>query len=301
VRALDEAVGFWPGTPDSTAFGASSEHPQVFLEQTARLVDFLTRADLLALSRPDWDLLLIYQPEVDEVSHEFLLVDPAQPGFTAERSARFLGLVEKSYALADGSLAAIERALAPSDSIFVTSDHGMIPLHTEIAINQVLLTAGLLRLDDRGRIAPSSDVVAVPSSAIANFYVNPAADQAALARAEKTLRDFRANGTSPFDRIVRREDAGPLGLRAPEAGDLIVLAKPGYIFSSRVREGAAPLGEPRSYGGHGNRNVYPELDATFFAAGPGIERARAQTIGSWEIAARVARALRIAPPRHAAP
>jgi predicted AlkP superfamily pyrophosphatase or phosphodiesterase len=299
VRRLDEEIGFWPGVPDVDVFGESSTRPEVFLEQVDRLVDFLTRADLLAISRRDWDLLLIYQPQVDETSHEFLLVDPAQSRFTPERSARLFGLVEKSYALTERSLDAIEKALTPSDSLFVTSDHGMTAIFADIAINRILRDAGLVTLDERKRVASSSPIVAVASSGIAHVHRNPSADGAALDRAERALADFRVHGESPFDRIVRREDAGDLRLNAPESGDLIVLAKPGYLFVSGA-DGAA-VRESRSYGGHGYRNVYPQLDATFFAVGPGIPRERVESIGSWQIAARVARALGIQPPRQAAP
>jgi predicted AlkP superfamily pyrophosphatase or phosphodiesterase len=299
VRRLDEEVGFWPGVPDDDVFGESSTRPEVFLEQVDRLVDFLTRADLLAISRRDWDLLLIYQPQVDETSHEFLLVDPAQSRFTPERSARLLGLVEKSYALTDRSLDAIEKALSPSDSLFVTSDHGMTPIFADIAINRILRDAGLVTLDERKRVAPASPVVAVASSGIAHVHRNPSADRTALDRAERALAEFRVQGESPFDRIVRREDASDLGLNAPESGDLIVLAKPGYQFVSAA-DGDA-VRESRSYGGHGYRNVYRELDATFFAVGPGIPRERVESIGSWQIAARIARALGIQPPRQSAP
>lgn len=299
VNRLDREIGFWPGVPDTDVFGEASSRPEVFLEQTDRLVDFLTRADLLAISRNDWDLLLVYQPEVDETSHEFLLVDPAQSRFTPERSARFLGFVEKSYALAERSLDAIEKALAPSDSLFVTSDHGMTAIFADIAINSILRDAGLVTVDEKDRAAPSSPVIAVTSSGIANIHRNPAADRAALDRAERVLRDFRVDGRSPFDRIVRREDAGDLGLNAPESGDLIVLARPGFLFLESAT--GKPVRESRSYGGHGYRNVYPQVDATFFAAGPGISRKRVEKIGSWQIAARVANALGIAPPRQAAP
>jgi predicted AlkP superfamily pyrophosphatase or phosphodiesterase len=300
VRTLDEQVGFWPGVPDSATFGADSGRPEIFLEQAERLVDFLTRADLLALSRRDWDLLLIYQPEVDETGHEFLLVDPKQPRFTPERSARFLGLVERSYALADESLDAIEKALTPADSIFVTSDHGMTPIWGEISIVDILREAGLVRLDAEKKVAASSPMAPVPASGIAHVYLNPRAGRELLDRAEKVLRDFRVGDESPFDRLVRREEAGDLGLRAPESGDLIVLAKPGFLFAKAAREDGALAGERGDYGGHGYRNVYPEIDATFFAAGPGIPHAKVDAIGSWEIAGRVARALGIAPPRNAA-
>ena len=299
VRVLDEKIGFWPGTPDSDVFGADSGRPELFMEQTERLADFLLRADLLAIARPDWDLLLIYRPEVDEVSHEFLLVDPAQPRFTPERSTRFLRYVQESYALVDFSLDRIEKALRPGDSIFVTSDHGMTPLFAEVSVSQILLDAGLVRLDGKGAISSASPTIAVTSSGIAHVHLNPEAAAGTLDRAERAIRDYRLRGESPFDRIVRRESAGALGLAAPESGDVIVLAKPGVALSRRAQAGAPPAAEPRNYGGHGYRNVYPQVDATFFAAGPGIPRGRADTIGSWQIAARVARALGIDPPRQA--
>jgi predicted AlkP superfamily pyrophosphatase or phosphodiesterase len=300
VATLDHTLGFWPGTPDSDAFGAGSPRPELFLEQTERLADFLLRADLAAIARPDWDLLLIYRPEVDEVSHEFLLADPAQPRFTPERSARFLGFVERSYALVDLSLDRIEKALRANDSIFVTSDHGMTPLVAELSVNQILYDAGLVTLDEKGRISSTSPTIAVTSSGIAHVHLNPAAAPGTLDSAERAIRDYQLRGETLFDRIVRREDAGDLRLRAPESGDLIVLTKPGIATSSRVRRGDPVIAEPRNYGGHGYRNVYPDLDATFFSAGPGIPHGRVETIGSWQIAARVARALKIEPPRGAA-
>jgi hypothetical protein len=80
---------------------------------------------------------------------------------------------------------------------------------------------------------------------------------------------------------------------------VILLLRPGFQFTSTAV--GDPVRLPRSYGGHGYRNVYPQVDATFFAAGPGIPRERVEKIGSWQIAARVARALGIEPPRNAAP
>ncbi|HEY6066041.1 MAG TPA: alkaline phosphatase family protein, partial [Thermoanaerobaculia bacterium] len=299
VRTLDETLGFWPGTPDSAAFGADSGEPELFLEQADRLVDYLTRAALLAVARSDWDLLLIYQPEVDETGHEFLLVDPRQPRYTPERSARFLGFVEKSYALADRSLDAIERALRRNDSLFVTGDHGMTAIWAEISIIDILREAGLVRLNADRKVSASSPLLPVPTSGIVHIYRNPSAGSDALDRAEQVVRDFRVGGESPFDRIVRREDAGDLGLKAAESGDLIVLARPGYLFAKEARADGAPVGERSDYGGHGYRNVYPEVDATLFAAGPGIPHERVESIGSWQIAARVAKALGIAPPRNA--
>lgn len=299
VRQLDQEIGFWPGPPDGDSFGANSAMPEVFLEQVDRLAAFLLRADLLALARSDWDLLLFYHPQVDEVGHEFLLVDSRQPGYTTDRAARFARLVERSYALADRTLSALEKALSPSDSIFVTSDHGMTPIWGEIRPNEILRQAGLVRLDAGGKISSASEAVAVVSGAIAHIYLNETADRATLSRIEMLFRDFRVEGASPFDLIVRREDAGPLGLNAPESGDLIVLGKPGFVFSRSVREREGPVGVSDHLGAHGYLNVYPDLYASFLAAGPGIPRERMDLINSWEIAARVSRAIGMDPPRQA--
>jgi predicted AlkP superfamily pyrophosphatase or phosphodiesterase len=300
-RALDERAGFWPGRPDGVAFGAESARPESYFEQADRLAEFLTRATLLALARPDWDLLLAYQPEVDEVSHEFFLADPRQEGYSPERAARFAGWVDAAYALADRSLDRIEKALAPGDAIFVTSDHGMVPLLTAVFPNEILRQAGYLRLAADGKIDPGSAAVAIAGSGVANVYLNPATVPAgALDAIEKRFTDFRVEGESPWDRVVRRADAADLGLDAPESGDLILLARPGVSVSMRVVPGRS-IGRPSEYGGHGYRNVFPPLDATFLAAGPGIARERVEEFPSWRIAARLCRFLRIEPPRDASP
>lgn len=302
VRRLDSEIGFWPGPPDGDFFGAASARPEVFLEQADRLSEFLMRADLLALARPDWDLLLLYHPQVDEVGHEFLLADPRQPGYSAERVARFGTFVERSYALADRTLSAIDRALSPQrDAIFVTSDHGMTPIWTEIYPNEVLRQAGLVRLDGGGKIASDSAAVAIVSGAIAHISLNKTTDRAALRKIENLFRDFHVAGASPFDRVVRREDARPLGLDAPESGDLIVLGKPGFRFSWRVREREGPVGPADHLGAHGYLNAYPDLYASFLAAGPDIPRERVGLIKSWEIASRVSKAIGMEPPRQASP
>jgi predicted AlkP superfamily pyrophosphatase or phosphodiesterase len=300
VREMDETIGFWPGVPDSRSFPADSERGDILLEQADRLAAYITRQQLHAMTRPDWDLLLCYQPEVDEISHEFLLTDPGQPGFTWERAVRFGGIVDRSYSLADRSLDAIERALAPSDSIFVTSDHGMTPVWTELFPNEILRQAGLLKVDAKKQVDPSSPSVAVVDAGIAHIYLNAGVDRSLLDRIEAIFAAFRVRGESPWEKIVRREDAGGYGQNAPESGDLIVLLRPGFHFSKRLPESESPVGIPTEHGAHGYWNVPLQLHASFLAAGPGIAHEKLESINSWQIAARVAAALRIDPPRDAA-
>jgi len=298
-KSLDDRIGFWPGPPNDRVFGAGSAHPEVYLEQAERFADFLTRADLLAVERSDWDLLLLYQPEVDSVEHEFLLARVRQEGYTPERSAKFQGFIDRIYATADRELDRIERALTPADSLFVVSDHGMTPVWTDISLNEVLRQGGFVRLNEAGRVDASSPAIAVTNSGIAHIYINAGAPAGTLDGIEKLLSGFRVEGESPWDRILRRQDARPLGLDAPESGDLIVLTRPGIVFSMRARQGS-PIGRPSELGAHGYRNVYPDIDASFVSAGPGIRHERVSQVRNWEIAARVSRALGIERPRDAA-
>lgn len=301
LRVLDAELGFWPGTPDEIRFGARSARPEVFLEQAERISDFITRAQLLAIHRGDWDLMLLYNPVADETGHEFLLVDPRQAGYTADRSRRLTALADHGYTLADGALARIDAALSPDDSLFVTSDHGMTPLWAEIFPNEILRAAGFVLADADGAISPDSRAFAVVSSGNAHVHVNPSADAAAVLPAiEKLFRAFRADGESPWEVIVTRDAAGALGLRAPESGDLILIAKPGIAVGSSLRPGKGPTGIPAGLGGHGYVNVHPRLHASFLAAGPRIPVRRVAEVRSWEIAARVAGALGMEPPRQAA-
>jgi predicted AlkP superfamily pyrophosphatase or phosphodiesterase len=298
-KSLDERIGFWPGPPNDRVFGAGSAHPEVYLEQAERFADFLTKADLLAIARNDWDLLLLYQPEVDDVEHEFLLADARQEGYTRERSAKFQGFVDRIYAAADRELDRVEQALTPEDSLFVVSDHGMTPVWTAISINEVLRQGGFVRLNPEGRVDSSSPAIAITHSGIAHIYLSAGAPAGTLDGIEKLLSEFRIEGESPWDRILRRQEARPLGLDAPESGDLIVLTRPGIVFSMRTRPGSV-IGRPEELGAHGYRNVYPDLDASFVSAGPGIKHERVGEVRNWETAARVSRALGIEPPRDAA-
>lgn len=297
-RDLDENAGFWPGVPDQDHANAHSPHPEIYVEQADRLTAFLTDAQVWAIRRGGWDLLLMYQPQVDEVEHPFFLTDPRQAGYTPERAAVFRGYVERAYAMADRALDAITKALSPSDALLVTSDHGMTPIRTTIYPNEILRQAGLTRMSGEETLDPSSPAAAIAESGIANVYLNPAkAPPDALARIEKLFADFRVGGEAPFDRIV---DAGPLDLDAPESGDLVVIARPGFNFSTAAIAGRTS-GTPVNYGGHGYLNVYASLDATFFAAGPGIASATLDEFPSWRIASFLSRVLGIEPPRGAAP
>ena len=117
----------------------------------------------------------------------------------------------------------------------------MVPLRSTVYPDEILRQAGLLRVTADGKIDPASPAVAITSSGEANVYLNPAtATPGTLDAVQKALSGFRLDGESPWDLLVRRADAGPLGLDAPESGDLILLARPGIYVSMDVTPGGPP-------------------------------------------------------------
>jgi Type I phosphodiesterase / nucleotide pyrophosphatase len=121
---LDEEAGVWPGAPDEQL------DPQSFTEQARRLSEYLTRAQTLAIQRMPFDLLLAYQPVIDQSSHPYL--------------GRNDAVVRQAFVAADRALGAINALLDPArDAFLVTGDHGLMRIEREIRVNRLLGDAGL--------------------------------------------------------------------------------------------------------------------------------------------------------------
>ncbi len=118
---LDEEAGFWPGAPDEKA----DIDPNTFAEQIERLSGFLARAQALTVQRMEFDLLLAYQPVVDEALHNFLGYDAA--------------ILHRAYLAADRAAAAVGSQLDGNrDAFLVMGDHGLVPITREIRLGVLL-------------------------------------------------------------------------------------------------------------------------------------------------------------------
>jgi len=120
---IDEEAGFWPGMPDERV------DPVTFSEQLVRLAEFLTRVQTMAIRRMPFDLLLLYQPAIDEASHAHL--------------GRNEQVVVEAFAAADRAVERISAALDPArDAFLVTGDHGLIRADREVRVNRLLAEGG---------------------------------------------------------------------------------------------------------------------------------------------------------------
>lgn len=169
---IEEEAGFWPGTPDERL------DARTFSEQVARLSDFVTRAQTLAMQKMQFDLLLAYNAAIDEASHPYITRDPS--------------VVRDAFVAADRALAELTAAADPQrDAIIVTGDHGLVPQEREIRVNRLLADAGLTTW----RAFASGHIAHIYGAGDADAVVNVLTNSGYFERVEKkTAASHRNSG-----------------------------------------------------------------------------------------------------------
>jgi len=250
---LDAEIGFWPGVVDERA-GLDTT---TFIEQLDRLADFLTRAQVLAIQKMPFDLLLAYQPEVDSASHRYLGNET---------------VIRAAFTAADRAVGAVRASLdLTRDALLVTGDHGLAPIDTEVRMNRLLADHGFA---PRWRAFASNSVVHL------NRFEGADDADALMAM---------LNATGLFEDISRK---GATAHR--NSGDVIAYAKTNVLLSPS--SDAPAIAKPSSAGNHGGLNVHRELHTVLFAAGAGTPRGAPGEWPQTRIARLVAQLLGIQPP-----
>lgn len=336
IKEFEDRHGAWPSEPDNRNLNRGLISEQVWFEQLERLAGYHKKVVLDQLRRNDWDLLFTYLSTVDDVEHRFLLRDPRQPDYELEqgqRRERYARYVERSYQIVDRVLKEWMEAAPPGTNFIVVSDHGMVPAHTTLLINNYLARAGFT-------VSPSekAEVRAYADGPSAHIYVNlegrqkggivPAAQLNAyverLGAACRSLRD-PLTGEPVFEVALRRDELKPLNLAHPErTGDLFVSARPGWSLSARINpavptfvpgtmtaEGRQGLeratqeflesgfNQEISPGVHGHLGRFREIEAIFFASGPQAPRRTLGKVSAIDVAPTAAALLGIKPPQDA--
>lgn len=224
---LDEHAGFWPGAPEEEL----EVEPEVFVEQLDRLAAYYTRAQTLAIERMPFDLLLAYQPQIDQASHQYLGTPDAD---------RVIGA---AFAAADRGVAAISDALDPEDALVVTGDHGLVAIEREVLMNRLLAEHGFA---PRWR--------AFSSGALAHLYRFSGPDDS-----DAVVNMLTATGH--FETIEKKSATSHRN-----SGDVIVTAHPGIALSS-ADEPEHPRGHHGALNAH--RELHPVLFAYGTGVTPG--------------------------------
>ncbi|MGQ9834540.1 MAG: alkaline phosphatase family protein [Thermoanaerobaculaceae bacterium] len=282
---VEREAGFWPGPPDDQALaeglqGRVGLSLSEYGQQLERFASFFTAATRAAIEHMDFDLLLAYQPVVDEAQHALTVTDPRQPNYTEGLSATASEFLDWTYLLADRAVGQLARALDLSqDTLVVVSDHGIHPVWLQANLQTWLLKEGLCPVQPGQPLSPQCELWAVQGGGVAHLYLNledpdptgvstKARTLRLLLQASEGLSHLEVAGEGLVEAMAPKEGLQVWGLAHSHSGDLVVFPKPGIVFGGRPGE---PLYGPPPYAGaHGFLNHHPSMAAVFLARGAGV-------------------------------
>ncbi|HMM36053.1 MAG TPA: alkaline phosphatase family protein [Thermoanaerobaculia bacterium] len=312
-KTLDRRCGFWPGPPDEALLSGPEPDVRSFLEMAARFTEFFTAAYEVAERRGDWDVLLGYQPVLDEVGHSLTPPDPGTAGFDAARAERAEAAMTEAWRIADRAAARYLRFREFGGDVLFLSDHGQRPVRRVVHPAELLRRQGWITTDSlagRPVVRPDSPADVAVSGGTALVVLNRAGEMpggvlspdegaGVLADVASYLRDLKDETGAPlFETVALRGEAATLGLDHPNVGDLLLLAGKGTALRGGFPKlGAeAPVLLPADVAGQHGYGPDPSLDGIFFHVGRGLEPARLPLVRAVDVAARVAARLGLSPP-----
>ena len=312
-RTLDERCGFWPGPPDYGLLEGPDPDVKTFLEMSSRFSAFFVSAYEVAERRGDWDVLLAYQPAIDEAAHVFSTTAPGRDGADPARAEKAAAGLRETWRIADRAAARYLRFLERGGDVVLLSDHGLRPVSRSVHPAELMRRQGWITTDllaERSVVRPDSPADVVVSGGCALVVLNRAGDMPggvlSPEEAAGVLADiagyFRSlvddTGTALFETVALQGEAARLGLDHPNVGDLVLLAGRGTTLKGGFprQGGAAPLVLPTDLAAQHGYGPDPELDGLFFHVGPGVEPARIPVVKGIEVAPRITARMGLSPP-----
>jgi len=222
-------------------------------EKRARFV-----ARLIEWKRPT--LTLAYLTALD---HEEHAAGPWTP--------RAFAVLERIDAALDTIVRSAHRAFGDRVTIAVVSDHGFVPVHTEVNLDVALAGAGLVTPGPTASASPVDwRAMSWSAGGMAAVVLRDTADAWARTRVHKTLESLAADSANGIAAIVERAELNRWG--AFRGVECVVAFRlgwvPGSAFTGELRRPAPVAGM------HGFLPSFPEMRATFIIDGPGIQAGR---------------------------
>ncbi len=312
------AIGGWAGNGGRTALSGRFGRPlEAGGDGTAEFryletLEYVTRQFMRGSERA-WargpHLLLDYFPGADEADHFWYgYVVPGRPDHDPALAAAVQEVRARAWALVDLRLEGLQRLVAGDSSaaLFVTGDHGMRDSWRIFRPNVALAAAGLLVVNDSGRVdaartralAPDGLYVMANTTDWLDGTVPPDSAAAVLRAADSVLRAVRGPDGRPVVTqtwIVLEPDS--LGRGGPTGGGLYYETAPGYDWDAGTTGAVAEA--HRVAGNHGYPSVSPDMYTVLCASGPAFTPGRVAPARITDAAPSVAAWLGIPPPRFA--
>ncbi|HUP66502.1 MAG TPA: alkaline phosphatase family protein [Thermoanaerobaculia bacterium] len=290
---VEREAGFWPGAPDgynASAWVSSRRgiDPLTFIEQLRRFSDFFTRVTTATMDGMEYDLLLAYQPIVDEAEHQWRLTSASQAHSTPENRQAAETVRKEAYATFDAALSRMIDRLDPAETLVVVSDHGLTELHTSVRISGLLADWGYVKVDGN-RVAADSPWAAFSSGGAVHIHRSRADAPGSVGDLIERLRALRSpDGNLVFESV----EENPAGAN-PRLGVIRAYTFPGFAMTSSL---SGDRFQPTTYyGQHGYLNHHAEMHAIVGAIGPGARPSLPSAVSQTDIAGWINSMLRITP------
>ena len=324
LQKIQSSIGLWPGEPENRKQTTGLITEEIWFEQIDRLARYSRDLILAGMKEGNWDLLFGYFSTLDDVQHRYTLTNPRQLDYRADNGNRpeiYADHIEKWFQTIDRYLLEIMNAAPKGTNFVVFSDHGMIPIHTSILLNNYFEQAGFS--------VAKEEITSVSSGNSAHIYVNKnkiidSAYPAYLHRLKQSLKQLTdpSTGQPIFELVANQDEQKEIGLFHQDfSGDLFVSSKSGYTISDRFLPAVNYLVQnsfdPAMFkdqdqatknfllsgtmnetgrGVHGSLGTLREGQSIFYSIGPAVPRKKLKKMFSLQIAATVSTLLGIRPP-----
>lgn len=269
AAGIDENLPqYWrTGTPDDPKLMATLATPGLLPRLEARLgayeqgIDESVEGDAVrvkfaqAILADKPAFTTVYLAGIDHEEHR------SGPG-----SAAAIATIEKTDALV-GALVVSARRAMPDVTIVVVSDHGFLPITTDINLFAPFIAAGLITLDKDGKVA---SWLAEPwlAGGTASVVLADPNDADVLARVTRLVGELAADPRYHIARVLDRRETQRRG--GPREAAFTIAMQPGFETG---RDPTAPLATPSLYKGmHGYMPDLPAMRSTLIVAGPVVRR-----------------------------
>lgn len=234
---LPSEFSTWPGSQDSKSYHLGKISEDGFIATLYFQSNYVFSLTEYLIDEHKLDAIFSYTSLLDTIGHNFLLQSSLQAGYE-KHSKDYQQHVNNAYTFVDKKVSRLESKLKNGvASLHVTSDHGMMPTHTNIGINSLIESLAY------SVFAKNPDVRAYTSGANAHIYVNSSIrkggkktdDEQMLARLASELRAYKHKGVEVFTRVVLKSDSRKLTNFNDNSGDIVLFAAPGYGLDPRKR------------------------------------------------------------------
>jgi predicted AlkP superfamily pyrophosphatase or phosphodiesterase len=170
-----------------------------------------------------------------------------------------------------GQLIAAQMKAHPDSVIAVVSDHGFSKVDTEINLYRAFIDAGLIVLDDKGKIK-SWEASPWNSGGSSAIMLARADDAALQAKVSSLLTSLKADPKNRIAAIAGRDEIKAMGGN-PEASFYVSFEPNAYAGGFKGKD--TPLvGPSGSKGTHGYFPASPLMRSTFMLMGQGVAKGR---------------------------